>query len=479
MSDVKKLFILAALLALLPLWAAAETYSVSPEALSLTEALFRCADGDIIELLDGVYAEPIETFPLVIDKAVTLRAAEGASPVIDAPAFKAAFRVEADHVTLKDLNIQFRRTGIYAIGNDMTLENCKISLAEEKWRTSSCGMWCGGIYRMTVKDCAFIGCGISLAGPPLSEKSANVPMLTGLFEVGEDVEYFTSHIIRNCTVNGKPLFYAVRQTAVTAPADAGEIICCDCDEVTVTGADVSDCSMGMVLAYDRHIELTDCKADRCGVFGIYAAKCGGGELNRCSARETNHGLDIRASEHIVLRDCAAADCDQGLFFSLVHDSAMMDCAVTGTGQGYFMAGGGGNTLLNCKAIACENGFNLQKEGHVLMTGCTAEGCTVCGVRLDATPAAFAHNTLKDNWVAVMAYGNVSFDIADNLFQGTKCCTLYLRDIAFSRFCGNMFAGTLQDSVQAVGSLGGSLWIGNTLDKPMNVSAAKDDLGLIE
>ncbi len=468
---MKRVCCLLFLLLSLACAASAETYAASPEGLTVTDALSRCRDGDVIVLSAGTYDEARETFPLVIDKAVTLRAEDGA--VINAPAFKAALRVEADGVTLENLDIRFRRTGVYAVGSDLTLDKCRISLAEEKWRTSSCGMWCGGVYRLTLRDCAFTGCGLSLAGPPLSEKTRNVPKLTGLFEVGEDADFFTTHTIENCTVNGKPLFYAVSLPSVTAPEDAGEIICCGCEEVIVRNADVSDSSMGMVLAYNREIQLENCRADRCGVFGIYVAKCESGLLEGCSAAETNHGLDIRASKNILLRNCSAADCDQGLFFSLMRDSAMVDCTVSGTGQGYFMAAGSGNLLQNCAAIACENGFNLQKEGHVLMTNCAAEKCTVCGVRLDATPTAFIHNTLRDNWVAVMAYGGVSFDIADNLFVNTGCCALYLRDIDYSRFSGNTFTGSLQDSVQAVGSLGGSLWIGNVLDRPVSAAQATD------
>ncbi len=474
---MKKILWIAALLLIFPFAAKAEVYTVSPDGMSLTEALALCADGDVIELGEGVYTEERETFPLVIAKSITLRAADGASPVIDAPAFVAAIRAEADGVALQGLDVRFRRTGIYAVGNDMSIENCRISLADEAWRTSSCGMWCGGIYRMTVRDCAFTGCGISLAGPPLSESSHGKPVLTGLFEVGEDIGYFTTHAIENCTVNGRPLFYAVSQPVVTVPEGAGEVICCDCDEVIISNADVSDGSMGMVLAYNRHILLENCKADRCGVFGIYVAKCDGGVMRNCSSAETNHGLDIRASRHISLENCTATDCDQGLFFSLVHDSAMLDCSVTGTGQGYFMAGGSGNTLQNCVAADCENGFNLQKEGHVLMTGCTIERCTVCGVRLDATPVAFTHNVLSDNWVAVMAYGGVCFDVADNRFDASQCCALYLRDISFSRFSGNTFTKSAQTSVQAIGTLGGSVWAGNTLDLPMDLAQATDGFGL--
>ena len=474
---MKRLIWIFALLLLLPIVAGAETLSVSPEGMTVTEALSRCADGDVIVLSPGVYDETRETFPLTVTKAVTIQGEDGA--VIDAPALKAALRIEKDGVTLENLDIRFRRTGVYAIGNDLTLENCKITLAEEKWRVSSCGMWCGGIYRLTLRDCAFTACSISLAGPPLSESTGDVPKLTGLFEVGEDEGFFTTHVIENCTVNGKPLFYAASLPSVTAPSDAGEIICCGCDEVIVRNAAVSDGSMGMVLAHNRYVLLENCQADRCGVFGIYVAKCAGGRLSGCSARETNHGLDVRGSEHILLENCTAADCEQGMFFSATGNSAMVNCTVTGTRQGYFMAVGSGNVLQNCTAIACENGFNLQKEGHVLMTGCRIEKCTTCGVRLDRTPTAFIHNTLTDNWVGVMAYGGVSVDIADNLFENTAGCALYLRDIGFSRISGNTFTGDQQSSVQLVGALGGSLWIGNELDIPADFSQTADGFALTD
>ncbi|MGN1019631.1 MAG: right-handed parallel beta-helix repeat-containing protein [Aristaeellaceae bacterium] len=476
---MRKLIWIALLLWLMPLAAGAETLSASPEGLTLTEALALCADGDVIELADGVYAEPGEVFPLTVGRAVTIRAAQGAHPVIDAPAFQAALRIEAEGVTLQGLDIRFRRTGIHAVGSGLTVEDCALSLADAAWRTSSCGMWCGGVYGMTLRNCAFTGCGVSLAGPPLSGSSSGKPVLTGLFEVGEDPAYFTSHTIEGCTVNGRPLFYAVSQDAVTVPADAGQVICCGCGEVTARGVDVSDGSMGMVLTYNRHITLEGCRADRCGVFGIYVAKCDGGTLTGCSAEETNHGLDIRASRAMLLRDCTAVNCDQGLFFSMVEDSVMTDCRVTGTGQGYFMAAGSGNTLTGCVAAACENGFNLQKEGHVLMRGCTAEGCTVCGVRLDATPTAFVSNILRDNWVAVMAYGEASFDMTDNLFEGSGCCGLYLRDIGFSRFSGNRFTGGAGCSVQATGALGGSVWVGNGMELPADFSGAADAFSLTD
>lgn len=466
---------LLALLLLLIRAACAQTVSVAPGELGL--ALARCADGDVIELCGGVYAEPEEAFPLTVTAAVTLRAKPEEMPVIDAPAFKAALRVEADGVTIEGLGIRFLRTGIYAVGDGLTLNDCRIALADEAWRTSSCGIWAGGIMSMRLERCAFTGCGVSLAGPPLSERSAGLPVLTGLFEVGEDVRYFTTHAMEDCTVNGKPLYYAAGLDEAVIPADAGQAICCGCRRVIGEGVDVSDGSMGMVLAYNDRVELTDCRADRCGVFGVYVAKCGGGTLLRVRSDETNHGIDVRASRGILLIACTADGCDQGMFFSRVEDSVMTGCMVTRTGQGYFLAGGSGNLLERCVAQDCENGFNLQKEGRTLMTGCTVQGCTVCGVRLDATPAEFFQNLLRDNWVGVMAYGDASFSLSGNRFENSGACGLYLRDIGYSRICGNAFSGSAQDAVQALGELSGSTWLHNECDVPP-AEASAQTLGLL-
>lgn len=244
-NRMKKLMVMLLMLMMAAACAGAETISASPYGRSLTEALAMAHDGDVIELADGVYAAPAESFPIVIDKAVTICPAEGAHPVIRGAAMKSTLRVEADDVTLRGLSIEMLRHGIYAIGNRMTVEECSISLADESWRTSSCGVWLGGVKDCEFRDCAFSDCAIALAGPPLNENTPNVPKLTGMFEVGEDMEFFTTHTIESCTVNGKPLYYLVNARDVTVPSDAGCILVFNCDGVTVDGADVSHSSMGV------------------------------------------------------------------------------------------------------------------------------------------------------------------------------------------------------------------------------------------
>ena len=458
-------WLLFILLLLLPAAAFGETLFVSPGNGTLTEALAVCGDGDVIELGNGVYSEEAESFPLTVSRKIVLRAAEGANPVIDAPAMKAAIRVEADGAVLEGLEIRFRRTGIYNIANDLTLLKCSLVLADENLRVSSCGMWCGGIYRLTMRDCAFTGCSVAFAGPPLSGRSASLPKLTGLFEVGEDAGFFTTHTIENCTVNEKPLFYAADQREVVPPDGAGEIICCGCDEVVIRNADVSDASIGIVLAYNRHVTVEDSRADRCGVFGIYVAKCDSGDITRCSAEGTNHGIDIRADRNITLRDCTALHCEQGLFFSAVQDSHMIDCTVRDTRQGYFMAAGSGNGMTGCTSSGCENGIHLETEGETQITACTVEKCTVCGIRADRTHLVMTQCTLRNNWVAAMVYCGKETTIRENVFEANENCSLYLRDAGAACIAGNRFSGSGEYSVLLIGTEQDSFQPDNETDKP--------------
>ena len=82
-------------------------------------------------------------------------------------------------------------------------------------------------------------------------------------EAGEDPEYFSTHEIADCTINGKPYYYFVGQDNLTVPTDAGGLIAVECDNLTVRDIDVSDSSMGLEIARSRNVTLENVSADRC------------------------------------------------------------------------------------------------------------------------------------------------------------------------------------------------------------------------
>lgn len=408
-----------------------------------------------------------ELYPIVIDKPLTLVGAEGA--VLESPPFTPLLRIEAPDVTVENVDFRLLRWGIVGLEDWLTVKDCTFLLYDDTYRVSSCGIWLAGAKHANLSGNSFTGCGVCLAGPPISESSQGKPVLTGLFEVGEDTAFFTSHTMEQNLVNGKPLYYLVGVEHMAVPADAGEIIVVDSSGVTISGADVSDCSMGLIVAYCNDVTVEGVRADRCGVFGTYFAYVDGAVMRNTSADQTNHALDFRASRELLLEQCAATDCDQGIFFSYVDNSRMVDCQVTGTGQGYFLAAGNHNTVTRCVASDCENGMNVQKENDMLVMNCAFTGNTVCALRLDVSPTIAVDNRFEGNWVDVMAYGDAEVTLGNNQFQGSGSCALYLRDIPYSRILDNQFLDSQGSSIQCHGDVDGTVLEDNSLDKPMEVS----------
>lgn len=296
-------------------FAQAETYVVAVDGTgdfqTLTEAAAASSTGDTILLRAGVYGEQ-ETFPIALDHAVTIEGEDGA--VLDSPRFKTMVSVMADGVTLRNIRFQVRKWGIVAdVSRAMTVEDCEFVLGDEECRTSSTAIWLRGMKDCAIRRCTFRQVGICIAGDPLSDKSAGKTVLTGMCEAGEDPEYFSTHEIADCTINGRPYYYFVGQDNLTVPTDAGGVIAVECNNLTVRDIDVSDSSMGLEIARSRNVTLENVSADRCGIFGTYLVFVQGAALRNVHVEQTNHGIDIRGSQNVVVTDSLALNCDQGVF----------------------------------------------------------------------------------------------------------------------------------------------------------------------
>lgn len=296
-------------------FAQAETYVVAVDGTgdfqTLTEAVAASSTGDTILLRAGVYGEQ-ETFPIALDHAVTIEGEDGA--VLDSPRFKTMVSVTADGVTLRNIRFQVRKWGIVAdVSRAMTVEDCEFVLGDEECRTSSTAIWLRGMKECAIRRCTFRQVGICIAGDPLSDKSAGKTVLTGMCEAGEDPEYFSTHEIADCTINGRPYYYFVGQDNLTVPTDAGGLIAVECDNLTVRDIDVSDSSMGLEIARSRNVTLENVSADRCGIFGTYLVFVQDAALRNVHVEQTNHGIDIRGSQNVVVTDSLALNCDQGVF----------------------------------------------------------------------------------------------------------------------------------------------------------------------
>ena len=405
---------------------------------SLSAALHAARDGDTIVLAGGVYDETREQFPILIEKSVALLAAEGEMPIIRSPKLVAAMKVSASGASVSGVTFEFLRSALWVLADDVTVNGCAFTLADEIWRTSSCGMWVGGAKRMTLTDCAFTGCGVALAGPPISESSKGLPVLTGMFEVGEDREFFTTHTITGNTVNGKPLLYLLGQTG-EAPGDCGQLIAVECNDMTIRNIDTSRASIGIELAYCENVEMKSATSDQCGIFGIYVAKS-----ERCAVRNSRangcaHGIDLRAVHDCVVSDCVANENGQGVFFSFAWNSLVRNSQMIGNGTGFFSACGDDNHMDACRVEGNEIGLYVQHEPLFLLTDSEIAKNTACGARIWDGGFVCEDNDFEGNWVASMALTCDPVTYIGNDFEGNQNRALYVRESRNIKLIANEYA----------------------------------------
>lgn len=417
---------------------------------SLTLAVQNARAGDTILLSAGTYTAESESFPIALDKQLTIQGQDGA--VLDSPMFTTLLNITSDHVTVENVVFQIRKWGVVAAQcEDMKIRNCTFALAQPECRTSSTAIWMEGMKRCTLENCRFEGVGVCVAGDPLNENSKGKPVLTGLCEVGEDPDYFLTHTIENCTVNGKPLYYYQGGTNVVVPEDAGGLIAAYCDGITVKDADVSDSSMGLEIVHSKNVVLDNVTANRCGIFGTYVACAQGGTFNRVRVQGTNHGIDTRASENITLTNCLAEDCDQGIFFSLCKNCVTENCVVRRSGFAYFAAVGENNAIRNSVFEDNADGIYLQNEQTTTIDNCLITGSSVVGLRILKSSCVCQNTAVVNGWTGAILYEASNTQVQRCQFYQNAAANLYMANVRSSEIGECILSGQTKAHVEVEGT----------------------------
>lgn len=431
---------------------------------SLTEAVERAQAGDVIRLAAGVYAQPEESYPIAVDKSIAIIGVEGT--ILEGPPFVALLEITAPDVVIENVAFHLRRFGVLGLADGLVLRDCSFVLADDTYRVSSCGVWLAGAYRATIEGCSFAGCGLCVAGPPISERSKDVPVLTGLFEVGEDLELFTSHTIQNNLINGKPLYYIVGGRDATVPSDAGGLIAVGCDGITIEGLDVSDSSMGIQVVHSQNVRVRNTVADRCGIFGVYLACVEQGLVEGVRCREANHGIDIRGARNVAVVDCLAEDCEQGVFFTWSEECMADRCRILRCGAGVFASTGSNNQITRCVIEQNGNGIYLQNEDNTLVYDNVIAGNTVAGLRMLKSGGQCVNNEIFENRAGVIVATAEHATLWGNTFRDNLSAGLYVRDLSGGKIAGNEFSGEPGVFLELEGELTDTLIRDNTFgDKP--------------
>lgn len=451
---MKKMLLMVLVMLCLMLPALADTLYAGPAdsgLLSVTEAVAKAQDGDEIHLAGGIYDEAREVFPIVLDKSVTLRAAEGAVPVIVSPKQTTAMEITARGAKVIGLQFDHIRSAMWILADDVEIRDCAITLADEAWRTSSSGMWIAGAKNITISGNTFTGCGLSLAGPPVNGYVDEVAVLTAMFEVGEDIEFFTTHTIENNTVNGEPVCYLIGAQDITWTEEVGQVIAVQCKNMTFEGLNLDFGSIGIQLAYCERVTVNNCTASDNGIFGVYGMKSNDCIISNSRTDRCTHGIDIRDSDRVLVADCIANECGQGIFFSWGRNSMAQRCEMKDNGVGFFTASGGNNHVDNCLIENNELGFYVQKEPLFTVTDTQVIGNSVCGMRVTRSGIISIGNTFRENFVGHLALDCTPVTYMHCTFTNNQDSDMFVRGGSAIKVIGNVFDGAMMDSCRFEGS----------------------------
>ena len=195
----------------------------------------------------------------------------------------------------------------------------------------------------------------------------------GIFIWGSSIEHYTSQIIENNTVNGKPIYYYKNTKDIIVPEDAGQVILANCSNVTIKNINASSASVGIESAYVNNsvFENNTCSNNDYG-YGIHLRSSNLNALTNNICNSNNHyGIDLGGSNNTIENN----NCSDN-HFGIYTD--------------------GSNNILTNNTCNLNN-YGIYLVGYSsnnMLTGNTANSNNWCGIWLGSS----SNNIITCNWV---------------------------------------------------------------------------------
>lgn len=121
---------------------------------------------------------------------------------------------------------------------------------------------------------------------------------------GEEVNYWTNHVIENNTVNGKALLYLREQGNTTVNGDYGQIIIASGTNITVESVEISKACVGIQAGFSQGISIVGANISENKLFGIYLYKSSSVSIVRSTiSANGKHGIFVDGSDGILISQC--------------------------------------------------------------------------------------------------------------------------------------------------------------------------------
>jgi parallel beta-helix repeat protein len=91
----------------------------------------------------------------------------------------------------------------------------------------------------------------------------------GIFIESGQLRYWNTHYIENNSINGKPIYYFKNESSILVSSDAGQIILANCSYINISGFNISNVVVSVILGFSDHINISNNSLHTNNWYGIF------------------------------------------------------------------------------------------------------------------------------------------------------------------------------------------------------------------
>jgi parallel beta-helix repeat protein len=370
---------------------------------TISAAVVNATSGDTIMVMNGTYKEQV-----VINKPLRVIGENRSNTIIDAGGANYAVQITASNVTLSGFTIRNQTTdpsrgpaalwlnGLSSTVSNVTIVNCTIA-------KSVYAVW----FSLTLNN--------TFRGNEFTDNSYDF----GFF--GEIPKYFVQDMDASNKVNGRPVYWLVKQNDFTVPSDAGVVIAVNSTNITVKDVAFSRNGRSVFFANTNGSVVENITVAN-SLFGIWLEYSFNDTIrdNMVFNSSLGYGISLIESNDNVLYDNIVSRCAWNIKLVTSHQNKIMGNTVTNStdsdGDGIMLDRGSLYNLVSDNIIRFNQraGVDLDDQSNWnVIRGNLFEFNTASTGALEFTDGS-SYNLVTENTFRQNSYG-ITSDYSDKSY----------------------------------------------------------------
>lgn len=315
--------------------------NVPKDYMSIQKAVEAAYPGDTVHVASGIYYENV-----TIDKSLSLIGEKSSSTIIDGHGNGTVIQVLAPYVNICGFTVQNGDYGISLHSGDNTIANNTILNNSE-----------GLVLMYSARN--------TLRNNNMTDNKFNFNL------VGESLSDLTNDIDASNMVDGKPVYYWVKQHNGEIPLDAGFVAVIDSTNITVKDLDLKNNGQGVLFAYAQNctIERVNVSINR---WGILLLESNGDNVFDNNIVDNEYNIDLWHCQNTVVKGNTVLKGTDGFYLWRSDKNVIINNTITNnTRYGVLVEFSVANTFSgnivsnNAKgALLVWSGFNILRNNDI-------------------------------------------------------------------------------------------------------------------